>query len=115
MESDPQPAVDGGSRCAASLRSLTGFLYSTGIRLTLSLALARAGRVQLRVAENRIDIDLVAHHVYSEGKLKALQQGGVQNLHAENITTGRFLVWGKNPAVAAVLVTQLDRVDALSL
>ena len=64
-------------------------LYPTGTRLTVSLALTRAGRVQLGAAEIRIDGDLVAHHLYGEGELKALQKGGVQDLYTGNVSIGR--------------------------
>ena len=64
-------------------------LYPTGTRLTVSLALPRAGRVHLRAAEIRIDDDIVANHIYSDAELKALQKGGVQNLYTGNVSIGR--------------------------
>ena len=64
-------------------------LYPPSTRLTVSLALARSGRIKLSKAEIRVNGDLVAHYTYREGELTALQKGGVQNLYTGNVPAGK--------------------------
>ena len=90
LDDQIQGAKEDALDIAAELNLLEQrLLYPTGTRLTVSLTMTRAGRVRLESAEIRIDDDIVANHVYSEGELKALQKGGVQNLYTGNITIGR--------------------------
>ena len=90
LDDQIQGAKEDALNIAAELNLLEQrLLYPTGTRLTVSLTVTRPGRVRLESAEIRIDDDIVANHIYSEGELKALQNGGVQNLYLGNITVGR--------------------------
>ena len=63
-------------------------LYPSATRLTVSLAMIANEDVRLSAVEVRLDGDLVAHHVYSDGEVEALQKGGVQTLHTGNVAAG---------------------------
>lgn len=90
LDSQIQDAKEDVLDIAADLNVLEQrLLYPAGTRLTVSLALARSGRVTLSTAELRVDGDLVAHHIYSEAELRALQKGGVQDLYTGNVTLGK--------------------------
>jgi len=64
-------------------------LYPSGTRATLSFSITPQAKVRPNATEVRVDSHLVAHHIYSQPELQALQNGGIQNLYTGNVSAGK--------------------------
>ncbi len=66
----------------------TAFLFPASTRFTVFVSLDMPARFDLRAVELRLDDKVVAHHLYSERELHALQRGGKHRLYVSSIAPG---------------------------
>ncbi len=64
------------------------FLFPASTRFTVFVSLDIPARFDLRAVELRLDDKVVAHHLYSERELYALQRGGKHRLYVTSIGPG---------------------------
>jgi hypothetical protein len=63
-------------------------LYPSNTQISLFISLAPKTRLRLDAVEIQIDGKAVAHYLYAQKELEALQGGGVQRLYTGNIKQG---------------------------
>jgi hypothetical protein len=64
-------------------------LFPANTQFTIFLSMDMGKLFALDSVEVKINDKLVASHLYTEREVKALQRGGVQQLHIGNLPTGR--------------------------
>ncbi|HEB59724.1 MAG TPA: AraC family transcriptional regulator [Gammaproteobacteria bacterium] len=65
------------------------FLFPASTRLTVFVSMDTAKLFDLRSVEVRLDDRIVAHHIYSEREVYALQRGGMHQIYIGSIAPGQ--------------------------